>query len=186
MSGADGSWRDGVHPSPCFRMRMSFYLTMSPFDWLCAIRKYLHKKSNVTTLITGGFLPASSLPIIWWRSICHFMLNEWAMFSVCAWCSLRVFCVCCLGFVQDNFLIYSDKRSLFQYSLAQKSTWQLPLRQPINTVQISLDTIQMKLYLTDFKRRLTRVNINGTDEEIISQALGTCRYLYYNVSLSGP
>ena len=82
-------------------------------------------------------------------------------------------------------MIYStDGGNLFQVSLAHKSTWQLPLRQPIYTRQISLDTVEMKLYFTDNKGILKRVNINGADEETISQACGSGRYLYYNVYLS--
>ena len=78
-------------------------------------------------------------------------------------------------------MIYSDEGNLFQVSLAQKSTWQLPLRRPIYTRQMSLDTTEMKLYLTDNKGIFKRVNINGTDEETISQVSGKGRYLYYNV-----
>ena len=92
-----------------------------------------------------------------------------------------IWCVYCLGFVQDNFVIYTNKDNLFQVSLAQNSTWKLPLRQPIYARQISLENIEMKLYLTDNKGIFKRVNINGTDEKTISQACGSGRYLHYNV-----
>ena len=78
-------------------------------------------------------------------------------------------------------MIYSDEGNLFQLSLAQKSTWHLLLRQPIYTRQISIDTVEMNLYLTDNKGIFKRVNISMTDEETISQACASGRYLYYNV-----
>ena len=75
------------------------------------------------------------------------------------------------GFVQDNFVIFSNGGDLYQLSLAQNSTYKLPVGHNVDSCCLALDTVDKKLYWTEMGT-LKRAHINGTGEDSISQPFG--------------
>ena len=83
-----------------------------------------------------------------------------------------------LGFVQNNFLIFSELRNLYQVSLAQQSMFKIPVGGPQEGVYtVAFDSAEMKVYWIEIAYLiLRRANINGTDKEDVSIACGSRKY----------
>ena len=83
-----------------------------------------------------------------------------------------------LGFVQNNFLIFSELSNLYQVSLAQQSMFKIPVGGPQEGVYtVAFDSAEMKVYWLEMEHLiLRRANINGTGKEDVSIACGSRKY----------